>query len=196
MAEVTYIDITWTSGDVLTESKLDSMVANGRAVDAMYNGIEFAERASPNTPASNKLHLYCKDKLGVPTLYVINDAAEDIELSERHSTFYFPFQDTLVTGTSVCPIIIVTRAMTIVKAYGAVKTAPTGTSVIVDLNKNGSTIWSNQADRLTILASATTGNTTSFNTTTLADGDLLTMDIDQVGGTIAGADLTVALKCK
>ncbi len=196
MAETTWVPVVWTGGDFITEAKMDSMVANDRAVDAMAQGIEFIERASPSTPASNKLHLYCQDKSGVPTLYMIKDDGTNSEISERHSTFYFPFQDTLVVGTSVCPTIIVTRALTIVKAYAVVKTAPTDASIIVDINKNGSTIWSTQDDRLTIADGATTGNTTSFNTTSLVEGDLLTLDIDQVGSTVAGADLTVALKCK
>jgi hypothetical protein len=80
--------------------------------------------------------------------------------------------------------------------YGAVKIAPQGASILVDLNKNGSTIWLTQANRLTIAAEATTGTQTSFDTIALAEGDLLTMDIDQVGSTTAGADLTIELKAK
>ena len=117
MAETTYTTITWTGGDFLTEAKMDSMVANDRAVDAMFQGIEFAERANPATPTSNKLHLYCRDKSGVPVLYMIKDTGDKLEVSERHSTFYFPFQDTLVVDTSVCPTIIITRDLTITKAY-------------------------------------------------------------------------------
>lgn len=196
MTEVTYTAVTWTAGDIITEAKLDNMVANDRAVDSMNNGVEFQERSSPSTPGANKLHLYVKDKAGVPTPYAINDAGTDWEVSERHSTFVFTFSFTLYVATSVCPLLIATRAMTIVKAYAGVKTAPTGAAVLIDLNKNGSSIWnSTQGNRLTIADGATSGSQTSFDVTTLAEGDLLSMDIDQIGSTTAGEDLTVALKC-
>ena len=196
MAEVVYTDVTWTAGDIITEAKLDNMSANDRAVDAMANGIQFTERASPSTPGANKIHLYAKDKAGVPTLYAINDAGTDIELSERHSTFVFTYPDLLSVGESVCPLLIVTRPMTIVKAYAAVKIAPTGADLVLDLNKNGSTIWTTQADRLKILAGATSGSQEGFNSTELVEGDVLSLDIDVIGSILAGSDLTVEIKCK
>ena len=74
MVEVTYTDVTWTAGDILTEAKLDNMVANDRAVDAMANGVMFTERTNPPTPASTKIHLFAKDSGGTTTLYTIDDA--------------------------------------------------------------------------------------------------------------------------
>jgi len=196
MAEITYTSVVWTAGDILTEAKLDNMVANDRAIDAMYQGIELAERASPSTPDPNKVHLYAKDKAGVPTIYAINDAGTDYEISEGRPTFIFTVTGALVTGTDVTPTIPSHRVLTIIRAYAVVKTAPTGASLIIDINKNGGTIWATQGDRLAITATNTTGNEISFDTTALAADDLLTMDIDQVGSTIGGADLTVTLRCK
>ncbi|AMV24177.1 hypothetical protein VT84_07255 [Gemmata sp. SH-PL17] len=62
-----------------------------------------------------------------------------------------------------------------------------------DINVNGATIWSTQANRLKIAAGATSGTQSTFNTTTVAEGDLLTIDVDQVGSTVAGQDVTVYL---
>jgi len=196
MAEITYVEVTWTAGDIITEAKQDNMTANDRAVDAMYQGVEFTERSSPSTPGSNKIHIYAKDKNGVATIYMINDAGTDAEISERHSTFVFTYVDFVGVGTSVTPVLIAPRTLTIVKAYANVKTNPTGADLILDINKNASTIWSTQANRLTISDGNTSGTQTSFNTTTLAEGDILTLDIDQIGSTVPGADLTVSLKCK
>lgn len=197
MPEVTYTDVVWTSGDTITEAKLDNMVANDRAVDAMANGIELQERSVPATPGTNKLHLYVKDKSGVPTLYAINDAGTDYEISENRPTFVFTIVGTLVTGTSLTPILVATRTMTIVKAYANVKVAPTGASIIVDLNKNGSSIWgSTPANRLSVAAGATAGTQSSFDTTSLSEGDELTPDLDQVGSSVAGADITISVRCK
>lgn len=197
MAEVTYTEVTWTTGDFITEAKMDNMTANDRAVDAMAQGIEFAERADPSTPGSNKLHLYAKDKGGIPTLYAINDAGTVYELSEGRPTLIFTIVGTLVTGTSLTPILPVHRTLTIVKAFGAVKTAPVGSSIIIDLNKNGSSIWNaTPANRLTINAAATTGSQTSFDVTSLADEDLMIADVDQIGSSTPGADLSIYLRCK
>ncbi len=194
MAEVTYSSVTWTTGDTITEAKLDAMVANDRAVDAMYNGVEFTERANPSTPASNKVHMYAKDKGGVPTIYCIDDTGDVYTLQEGRPTFLFTVTGTVTVATSVTPIIPAHRTLTIVKAYAVLKTGPTGANLIVDINKNGSTIMT--GTKLVVAAGATTGSQTTFSTTDLADGDSLTIDIDQIGSTIAGADLSVYLRCE
>ena len=141
----------------------------------------------------------------MPTLFSFspNTKAESSKVNSNFSdinnvlrpTFLFAIDSTLFTGTNLTPIIIVPQAMTIVKAYASIKTAPTGADLIIDLNKDGTTIWSTQANRLTISDGATTATQTSFNTTSLAEGSEITVDLDQVGSTVSGADLTIALKC-
>jgi hypothetical protein len=75
-----------------------------------------------------------------------------------------------------------------------VDTAPTGTSIKVDVNKNGTTLWSTQTNRPDIAVSTNASSyVTNMNTTTLASGDYLTMDVDQIGSTIAGSHLTVTV---
>ncbi len=111
----------------------------------------------------------------------------------RAFTWYVP--GSAFTGTNNGPRYIAPQAMTIVKVWLIVRTAPTGAAILIDINKNGTTIWSTQANRATIAAAATTGNTTTFNTTALAAGDYLDLDIDQVGSTVAGVDLTIILEC-
>jgi hypothetical protein len=197
MADILYTSVTWTVGDVITEAKLDAMVANDRAVDSHDQGMLITERAIPSTPSSNKLYLYAKDNSGVSGLFVINDAGTNFEVGERQPMFVFTIVGTLATGTSMTPLLVAPRTLTIIKAYANVKTAPTGAALIFDINKNGTSIWaSTQANRVQIAASATSGTKTSFDTTALSEGDVLTLDVDQVGSTIAGADATISLKCK
>jgi hypothetical protein len=162
------------------------------------------ERADPSTPAANKVFLYAKDKSGISTLYAINDAGTIYELAETEPTFVATIVGTLVLGTNLTPLLVATRALTIIKAYANVKTAPVGTTstpiagkaLVIDINKNTSTIWSTQGNRLAIADGATSGTQTTFNTTALADGDSLTYDIDYVGSTTSGADLTISVRCK
>jgi len=112
-------------------------------------------------------------------------------------TFVVTITGTLTTGTSLTPILIVPQDLLILKAYAAVKTAPVGANIVVDINVNGTSIWNTTpANRLSIVAGSDTGNQTLFDTTQLSDGDLLTFDLDTVGSSTAGADITIELRCE
>ena len=109
--------------------------------------------------------------------------------------FVWTIVGTLTTGTSLAPILIPTGSQTISKAYVNVKTGNTGADLIIDINLDGTSIWSTtQANRVKIVDGSTSGTQTSFDTTALTEGALLTVDIDQVGSTVSGADLTITLK--
>lgn len=82
---------------------------------------------------------------------------------------------------------------TIVAIRASVGTAPTGASLIVDVNKNGTTVHTTQSNRATIAASGFTDLADSIQVNTLTTGDYLTVDVDQIGSTIAGSDLTVTV---
>jgi hypothetical protein len=76
-----------------------------------------------------------------------------------------------------------------------VGTAPTGASIIVDVNISGTTAFTTQANRPTIAAAATTsGKVTNMDTVTVPVGGRISVDIDQVGSTVAGADLIVQVE--
>jgi len=87
-------------------------------------------------------------------------------------------------------------AMTIDKVFAAVTTAPTGDAIIVDVNKNGTTIFTTQGSRPSIAATEYTDESDTPDVTTLAAGDYLTFDIDQIGSTVAGSNITVHVRCK
>lgn len=88
-----------------------------------------------------------------------------------------------------------TATWTILSVRASAGTAPTGASIIVDVNKNGTTIFTTQANRPTIAASAnTSGKVTNMDVTTVAAGDYITVDIDQVGSTVAGSDLVIQVE--
>jgi hypothetical protein len=90
--------------------------------------------------------------------------------------------------------LYVEQPSTILSCRASVGTAPTGNSIKVDVNKNGTTIFTTQANRPTIaIAGNTSGAVTNMNISSLSAGDYLTVDVDQVGSTVAGADLTVTV---
>ncbi|MEV4180178.1 hypothetical protein AB0J28_01865 [Streptosporangium canum] len=102
---------------------------------------------------------------------------------------------TLVTGTGKGRFYNDTGSTLVITGVRAsVGTAPTGASIVVDVNLNGTTIFTTQGNRPSIAASAfTSGKVTNMNVTNWANGSYLTVDVDQVGSTIAGGDLTVQI---
>jgi hypothetical protein len=82
---------------------------------------------------------------------------------------------------------------TVTKCWLTVTTAPTGADLTVDIHKNGTTIWTTQANRVKITAGATTGNTTTFDITSIAANDVITAYVDVVGSSVAGVGLTIQL---
>jgi hypothetical protein len=88
----------------------------------------------------------------------------------------------------------VPRAATILGVAMAVGTVPTGTTILCDVNKNGTTVFTTQGNRPSIAISASKVAVMAVpDVTALAAGDLLSVDVDQVGSSFAGADLTVVV---
>jgi hypothetical protein len=88
------------------------------------------------------------------------------------------------------------RTLTFVSARASAVTAPTGASLKVDVNVDGTTCFvaTSQVNRPTIAISGNTNKTTTFDSiTTIADGSYLSVNIDQIGSTVAGSDLTVTI---
>lgn len=85
-------------------------------------------------------------------------------------------------------------AMTLSDVRANVVTAPTGAAMVIDINEAGATILST---KLTIDISEKTSKTAAtpvvISDTALADDALITIDIDTVGSTVAGAGLKVYL---
>jgi hypothetical protein len=83
----------------------------------------------------------------------------------------------------------------IVGVSAAVGTAPSGSALTIDVNKNGTTIFTTQGNRPTIAAGANaTASEATPDVTAMAAGDYLTVDIDAVGSANAGNDLTVFVR--
>ncbi|WP_440066428.1 hypothetical protein [Streptosporangium sp. OZ121] len=126
--------------------------------------------------------------------------------SHNHDAAYAPLSHT--HAGSVTPVYSITgnvttgagtfrfyndtgRTLVISSVRATVGTAPTGAALIVDVHKNGTTIFTTQSTRPTITVSTNTAKSTGMAVTAWADGEYLTVDVDQVGSTISGANLTV-----
>ena len=102
-------------------------------------------------------------------------------------------QGSLTTLTNALSPMVFPRAGTISKISAAVGTPPVGSSIIMDVNKGGSTIFGSAGGRLTIADGDSVGNTTDITAAMTADG-YLTFDIDQVGSSTPGADIGVTVE--
>ena len=99
----------------------------------------------------------------------------------------------LATGTAVA-YFRAPYAFTLTGVRASVITAPTGATVTVDINENGTSVLST---KLSIDASEKTSETAAtaavISDSSIANDSEITIDIDQVGSTVAGAGLIVYL---
>ena len=89
-------------------------------------------------------------------------------------------------------------AVTVIDVTAAVNTAPTGASVLVDVDKatvaapsTWATIFTTQTNRPEVAVSAFTSGVETPDVTSFAAGDFMRVNVDQIGSTVAGSDLSV-----
>jgi hypothetical protein len=99
----------------------------------------------------------------------------------------------LTTGTAKLTFRM-PHAMTVTAVRASVGTAPTGSTLVVDINEGGTTILSTELSIDATEKTSTTAATPAvISDTALADDAEITIDIDQIGSTIAGAGLKITL---
>jgi len=109
-------------------------------------------------------------------------------------TYVWFVKGTVAVGTEQGATFRMKRATTVEDVELHVKTAPTGAALIVDINEAGTTLFATKPE--IDISGTTEDNNHAFSDTALAAAAELTMDVDQVGSTVAGADLTVLLHVK
>lgn len=165
---------------------------------AFQNYLELSEISDPAAPGTNLGRLFLRDNgSGKSQLCIRMNTGAIIVLGTQDAP------TSMVVGNLPGNAAVATgaarlynkygRTLTLYSAWAAVGTAPTGSSLIVDVNKSGTTIFTTQANRPTIAVSTNFDDTPAPDVTTWADGEYITFDVDQVGSTITGADLTVGL---
>jgi hypothetical protein len=85
-------------------------------------------------------------------------------------------------------------AMTLTGIRSSVTTAPTGSTLVVDLNEGGTSVLSTKLSiDATEKTSVTAATAAVISDSALADDAEMTIDIDQIGSTVAGTGLKVTL---
>lgn len=124
-------------------------------------------------------------------------SAQQGQILRESQSMAFSVPGTLYTDTDGIDGVglVVGVPFTISTVRLAVSTAPTGASLIVDILKNGTSIYnSTPANRPTITAGNTSATGGTPDTTTFSAGDIILIAIDQVGSTVAGENLYVNIK--
>lgn len=68
-------------------------------------------------------------------------------------------------------------------------TAPTGANFVLDVNKNGTTIFTDQTNRPFIATGTFPANAFRPQSVSFVGGDRLSYDVDVIGSSVAGSDL-------
>lgn len=166
------------TGTPIATSDIRSIATNAIVLQIRSRSSQTANLVEIQDSSGAVLNSFDKDGYGFPMSYRFN-----LEVGSPATT-----------GTNKSNILVVERACKVTKAFIVAKTGPSGSALICDINKGGTSIWNtNQSNRIQIASGSTSGTSTSFDTTTFSEGDQLTVDIDQVGSSTAGQDITVQL---
>jgi len=165
------LDATTASFLTADENKLDNIealaTADAKASEAeVFTGTDDEKFVTP-------LHLKPKESI----IIAVGDETTDASTGTAKVTFRMPYDFELS------------------EIRASATTAPTGSSAILDVNEAGTSIMT--TDKLEIDATTTTtvgaGTEPTLTDTTLADNAVMTIDIDQIGSTVAGAGFKVYL---
>ncbi len=125
-------------------------------------------------------------------------ASDDGTVKARIDSFFewvFQVAGTLTVDTDVSSYFKCGYKTRIDEVQGHVGTAPTDASLIIDVNDDGVTVFTTQGNRPTIVSAGTDDTSEAADGgTAIAKDSVITIDVDQIGSTIAGADLTIHIR--
>ena len=90
--------------------------------------------------------------------------------------------------------LVMARPGTFVGEVGYIDTVCTGAALIVDIMKNGTTIYASTKPQFAVSTNVITAGV--ITTTTFVAGDRITFQVNSIGSTIAGKGVRFMLKCK
>jgi hypothetical protein len=164
--------------------------ASGGATDLSYSGT--SSPVTLNSSTGTDVTIVAGSKVS------LSATSSALTISTKPDTLNFMLAasdetSNLTTGTAKITFRA-PHAMTLVGIRASVNTAPVGSTIIVDVNEAGTSIFST---RLSIDASEKTSITAAvppvFSDTAIANDAEFTVDIDQIGSSTAGKGLKITL---
>ena len=92
--------------------------------------------------------------------------------------------------------LVMSRSGEFVGEAGYIDTAPTGAAAIVDIEKNGTTIYSTKPQFAISSNTLTAGTIKTDGTEDFVSGDRVTFKVTQIGSTEPGEGLRFTANCK
>ena len=175
-------------------SLIDSSYINARvsgvdsgSVSAIVDSNYVSSRLSSTNVSSIVDSDYVSARANISAVVDSDYVTARVGSTEQHTTLTQNLTLYVMNGTArwYAP-----RALTIQSMTAYVQTAPTGASLNLRVNKNGSSIATPS-----VSAGATSGSLTGL-TSTMNAGDYLTVDITQVGSSVAGSNLSLVIVYK
>lgn len=192
-------DLTWVTpasggGDPTMGGDLSGTASNAQIAADAVGSAELATGAvlldsigSSNAAAANQLLSYD----GSALIWV--DPPSGGTAAAVIDCYTYTFGETIAaTGTAR---MYVEYTSTVSKIRVSAGTAVAGQSVIVDINKNGITLYTTQANRPAIAVGASTQVAAAPDVTAFTAGDYITVDVDQLGNVSGsyGVPLTISI---
>ena len=157
----------------------DSVTLNGSTFYALQNNTN--QQPSQANPPVNTVYWAVLASIGATGI-------QGIPGSAGAKTVVFCLTGVLTTGVNKIGWLSTgAYAITKIKIYSS--TTPTGADIIVDIHKNGVSLFTTQTNRPTVVAGTNLGtDRTNMDITTVVENDYVSLDVDQVGSTIVGGN--------
>lgn len=176
--------------ELATQAETNAGTDDARAVTPLKLQTRLAAYAQPLDSDLTAIAALSTNSFGRSLL----ELANGVTFQSLTANFATAKDEVLTVRTGVGRFVIPVGTWDIVAVAAMVNTVPTGaTTLKIDVNKNGTTIYGTQANRPIWAASANAATVGAHSVTSVTAGDYLTVDIDDVGSTIAGKDLDVVI---
>ena len=153
------------------------------------------ESTTPSTPSASKGKLYFKSD-NIP--YALNEDGTEFDLTAaagaRWITIAISDETTDLTTGAAKGTLILPYGYTVASVFASVTTAPTGTTLIFDINEGGVSILSTKISiDVSENHSGTAATPPVISDSSIAQYAVVTFDIDQIGSGTAGAGAKISM---
>lgn len=184
------IDFSFSSG-AISGSLKDGTVALARLVSGSANRLRVTDASGIMIDASaiTANQALVSNASGIPVASAVTDA----QLAKAPEGYIsLGTTATLTVADGISLLVYVAFNFTVTEVVGSITTAPTGSAAtfqVRNVTAGNDILGSN----LSISAGANSGSQTSIANGSLTKGQLLRLDCDQIGSTVAGAGIVVTL---
>lgn len=138
--------------------------------------------------------LYCRSFATTgDALVFLNAATQEVNLSRKSYYWYLDGEASTGTDKSARLRILSDGKILFAQAYCST-TASGGDGIQVDVDYNGSSIWTATSQQLLLAPGSTGTGVSTFVTTNVTAGGTFIIDVDKVGTGIAGGGVTVLVE--